>query len=253
MPDYVGAPSPSFLHAPRFQLLSTLAWRQAQSSGKTADITQCFRFNIFGCTGAFSAPHCDILSGTWVTCLFGLKLWMWVDPAEMDDADWTEYKTAGDDWVPTRVPIYGVVIRPGFTFVMPPGLLIIHAVHTLRESAMAGGMYWDEASLCASLQCCTVLLDHPDLSNEPMVLDLGASMDHLVSLVKESRPHLNTSEFHAAVAEVKGRRCYCVSSCHKEKCACAKAGRRCNWLCTAHKEGRVRRRLCLYDQWHLEN
>jgi hypothetical protein len=73
-----------------------------------------------------------------------------------------------------------------------------------------------------------VLLDYPDLSNEPIVLNLGASIDYLISLVKESRPYLNTSEFYAAIAEVKGRRCYYISSCYKEKCAYAKAGRRCN-------------------------
>jgi hypothetical protein len=73
-----------------------------------------------------------------------------------------------------------------------------------------------------------VLLDYPDLSNEPIVLNLGASIDYLISLVKESRPYLNTSEFYAAVAEVKGRRCYYISSYYKEKCAYAKARRRCN-------------------------
>ncbi|KAF1818161.1 uncharacterized protein K489DRAFT_296264, partial [Dissoconium aciculare CBS 342.82] len=219
MPDYLSAAEPAFLQKHSFKLLKTLAWRQMSSSGKAADITECLRFNIFGCTGAFSAPHCDILSGTYVTCVFGIKLWMWVDPNKMTAADWAEYERAGEKWIPTRAPIYGVLVRPGFTFVMPPGQRIIHAVHTVQTSVMTGGMFWDEACVVQHIHNCAYFLKNPSLTNEPTVLDFGETFTCLESLIRDSRPHLDTPALHKSILEVMRLFCKCSPPCSAQ-CRC---------------------------------
>ena len=43
--------------------------------------------------GAFTRPHVDALSGTWVRCLSGLKLWIIV-PA-LDESDWASFAREG--------------------------------------------------------------------------------------------------------------------------------------------------------------
>jgi hypothetical protein len=140
MPDYVGAGDSAILKARRFRLLGTLLWRSTKS-GKAPDIKECLRFNIYGYEGAFLGAYYNVLSGTWVHPIFGIKRWYWIHPKDMTKRDWKDLSRDAHNWLLRRNIVRAITLRPGQTFVMPPSYLIVYAVQTIEPSAIVGGMF----------------------------------------------------------------------------------------------------------------
>jgi hypothetical protein len=242
--DFTAIPGPDFLHDERFQLLDILVCR-LNGMHKTSDIKGCLRFNILGCEGAFSGPHCDILSGTWVQNIDGVKLWMWVHPRDMSSEDWKAFAQHKHEWIPPPGKVRATLIRRGETFIMPAGLCIPHAVQTIETCAMVGGMFWDEACILESLDCLARLMKNQDTTNEPVPLDIGSMVDELLSFIGQKSPDLDMSDLQTAVERVKALCCAC-KKCNTN-CPCARVSRRCTYLCTNHRT--QKKTHCCVDQW----
>jgi hypothetical protein len=234
-------PGPSFLSQRRFELLQSIAGR-LKSLKKGSDITGCIRFNLLGGKGAFSGAHCDALSGTWIRNIVGIKLWMWIHPKDMSDADWQDFARHGHRWIPPPDKVCARWLEPGEIFVMPAGLCIVHAVQTVQPCAMVGGMFWDEACVRENLECLARLMKSQNITNEPVPLEIGDMMDQLLA-VTARLPSLNMNEIAAAVEAVRALRCDCKSEC-KSDCPCASVLRRCTKLCRGHRS-----RKCIEDLW----
>ncbi|KAF1817810.1 uncharacterized protein K489DRAFT_300242, partial [Dissoconium aciculare CBS 342.82] len=182
------------------------------------DIKECLRFNIYGYEGAFSGAHCDVLSGTWVHPIFGIKRWYWIHPKDMTERDWKDLSRDAHDWLPRRNIVRAITLRPGQTFVMPPGHLIVHAVQTIEPSAMVGGMFWDSACVVKQVKCLEHILRCPNISNEPSPIDLGDVLDELVALIREKMPQV-LPELQQEIKAVRKMRCDCRVC--GESCPCS--------------------------------
>jgi hypothetical protein len=246
MPDYIGVRGPNFLTRDRFELLSTICWRAAPP-GKSPDLKECLRFNIFANEGAFSGAHCDIVSGTWVRPMFGTRLWMWVCPDDMTEQDWSDFIAQAHAWVPPRGKIHALWLTPGLTFVMPAGKLIPHAVLTVEASAMVGGMFWDAECIASHLECFEIILRNPNISNEPPPFDFGCIIHALDLHIRDFQPQAYTDDFKARIQAILGQRCNCKKICRRDQCPCSRAYRRCTPLCGDSLHGRVPK--CYKDQW----
>jgi hypothetical protein len=246
--DFTNVSGPDFLNNDRFQLLDVLVYR-LQGMHRTSEIKSCLRFNILGCEGAFSGPHCDILSGTWVQNIDGVKLWMWIHPRDMSEADWKAFAQHKHEWIPPPGKVRATLIHRGETFIMPAGLCIPHAVQTIETCAMVGGMFWDETCVPKSLDCLARLMEYQDTSNEPVPLEIGNMVDELLSFISQKRPELDTSELRQAAGKVKALCCTC-KKCNTN-CPCAQKSRRCTYLCTNHQP--QRKTYCCDDQWWVKS
>ncbi|KAF9729794.1 hypothetical protein PMIN06_013030 [Paraphaeosphaeria minitans] len=142
----------------RYRLLSVLSKRSIGHSTETGvgklsvqparlvDLEACLKFLLYGERGSFSGYHMDVLNGTWVQCKTGLKLWR-VCCGPWDEAVQKRYAEDCLDWKPAPATVQGILLRPGDTLIMRPGYPVIHAVLTIEDSFMTGGMIWPESSI----------------------------------------------------------------------------------------------------------
>ncbi|KAL5371085.1 hypothetical protein DPSP01_014502 [Paraphaeosphaeria sporulosa] len=149
---------PEAVTALRYRLLSFLSKRSIGHSTETGvgklsvqlarlvDLEACLKFLLYGERGSFSGYHMDVLNGTWVQCKTGLKLWL-VYGGPWDEAVQKAYAEDGLDWKPAPGTVQGILLRPGDTLIMRPGYPVIHAVLTIEDSFMTGGMIWPESSI----------------------------------------------------------------------------------------------------------
>jgi hypothetical protein len=151
---------PGLTRVSRFRLLDYLNQRlkigytgdYGKKSMRTPyDIKSSQSFEIFGFSGAFSGAHLDVLGGTWLRNLFGVKLWIVVPERLMATADWAEFSRDGPSWNP-RGKGHTIVLGPGDVFFMALGIRVVHSVLTLETCLMTGGMVWDELTILPTLQ-----------------------------------------------------------------------------------------------------
>ncbi|KAH7070843.1 hypothetical protein FB567DRAFT_554641 [Paraphoma chrysanthemicola] len=162
------------------------AGKEQSTPNWLVDATACLRFCLWGERGAVSLNHLDILNGTWVTCLSGVKLWF------VYDGPWNEeirmkFKNTGSTWVPlghTKV----IVLRAGDTFIMRPGYPIVHSVLTLQDSIMVGGMIWSQPDLVHCMANIKYIMDkdHADVTNEHIPKQLPAYFNELLAMMRRS-------------------------------------------------------------------
>ena len=78
----------------------------------------CTHWVIYGQRCSFTKPHADILGGTWVRNLSGLKLWPLCFNLTKEELD--AFKEQGPDWKPSPEKVRSVLIREGEYLIMPP-------------------------------------------------------------------------------------------------------------------------------------
>lgn len=130
-------------------LLSTLRLDNLGSFGKQTtspasvnfpnDFEQCQNFQIIGQAFSSSLWHKDSSAiGTWIRCLFGVKLWPIVPL--MTEKDRQTFFELGPLWVPSDHSVPLIVLHPGDTLIMLPGNDNVHAPITLEDCGMEGGL-----------------------------------------------------------------------------------------------------------------
>lgn len=243
---------PKFTHLRRYRILETLSeadicsgpGKRISRGGKLGpfDVSGSLSFNILGLEGAFSGPHMDALAGTWVRNLCGIKFWMIVRNSEMKSRDWDAFYKLGSEWKPDGKERL-IVLEPDDVLFMPPGIRVIHAVHTPQSSLMEGGMLWDELNLLGILSVLRDIGHHQTSTNEPIPLQLPRIIKQLEVLVSaDSGRFVGQStdfmvRFENAIRAIKRLGCRCSRpKCSSSQCSCFREGRRCTSFCLKHTE-----------------
>ncbi|KAM0715433.1 hypothetical protein Q7P37_008931 [Cladosporium fusiforme] len=213
---------PAFTHLLRYRLLETLSeaaikdgpGKRISRGGRPIpfDITGSLSFNILGLDGAFSPPHMDALTGTWVRNLCGIKLWMIVPIKEMSEADWRDFYEMGSQWEPNGKERL-IVLEPDDVLLMPPGVRVIHAVHTPQSSLMEGGIIWDEMNILDTLSLLNDIHQHQRSTNESVPYQLYNIVAELEAMIRAdqrrfaSRSKDFIARFEAAIEALKQGGC----------------------------------------------
>jgi len=213
---------PLFTMLSRFRLLESLADRvQGGNLGKCAaasltDVSGSTDFNDLGNANAFSGPQLNTSSGTWVRNLDGVKLWVIVPESAMNAEEWEAFGKLGRSWFP-RSGSKLIVLEPDDVLFMPPGLKIVHAVHSLTDNVMEWGIFWDELDVISTLQAILWVRKHHMATNDGLAHQLPRIIDELGLLVRsqvdrfrgslESEEFLDT--FDGIVSELKDLGCQC--------------------------------------------
>jgi hypothetical protein len=238
---------PLFTMLPRFRLLETLTASLQPSVGKrthstAVDVDSCFAFNILGLPGAFSGAHVDALCGTWVRALDGVKYWMIVPERNMA-SQWDALMEQGDDWLP-RGQERLIVLEEDDVLLMPPGLRVVHAVHTPVSCLMEGGMLWDDLNVPEILRSVLWVCKNQLATNESIARQLPRTIADLRRLVharvdrfrgmQDRAAYLETVE--SAMQDFESLGCRCVLDSCGTSCECLRSGRRCTSWCCDHPE-----------------
>ncbi|KAH8698074.1 hypothetical protein GQ44DRAFT_596995, partial [Phaeosphaeriaceae sp. PMI808] len=175
----------------RYRLLSLLTRKPGNPKPKEAhpgkesvrpaqlmDLEACLEFLLFGERGSFSGYHVDILNGTWVQCKTGLKLWF-IYCGEWDETVQSSYGEQGLEWKPPPGSVQGILLRPGDTLIMRPGYLVIHAVLTVEDAFMTGGMIWSESGIGNIMANIEFILTNMVATNEQAPRQLPQILDQL--------------------------------------------------------------------------
>jgi len=203
---------------------AVLAGKKVLSASAVRDtsIEGCLKFMIAGQRGVFSGPHLDILNGTYIKCLSGLKIWSLFPDLSAEEE--VQFEGDGDQWdfQPGRARL--VVLKPGDTFFMPPGLRVVHAPLTLEDCIMSGGMVWDYRNIVETLENILYIARHPQTTNESLPTQLPEFLDALQELVAEQPSEFtspgNTVHFKADLENVISRlkrACSCRHSPSKKE------------------------------------
>jgi hypothetical protein len=217
-----------------------------------SDLASCLRFCLFGDRLSISLSHLDVLNGTWVTCLSGYKMWFIYDGA-WGPKEQEEFKKAGEHWMPVG-HFKLVLLRPGDTFIMRPGHAIVHAVLTLDDSVMVGGMVWPEQGLQALSNCLEYIAKSKDTTNEYVPKQLPEYIDAIIRLGNDQSEHLGldalrldiTADDVAAMHALKEKllpllACQCKGQVCDAKCPCREGNQTriagCTTWCHPNYEG----------------
>ncbi|PSK33543.1 hypothetical protein B9Z65_7430 [Elsinoe australis] len=144
--------------------------------------------------GALTAPHQDSSGyGTWVTLQEGKLLWLWLHKptkAQLKTVFGTilGHKDA-PDLLPEDLPWRGVVLEPGWTFVMPPGTM--HAVVRTKEeqTLMFAGHYLRRSELLYWVELVKLQWMHAEGHNENSkeeVAQLAKMFKEMVTKAKDN-------------------------------------------------------------------
>lgn len=239
---------PLFTILSRFRLLESLVERTLggylgkKTMSTPVDVASCVEFNILGLTGAFSGAHLDSLCGTWVRNLSGVKFWMIVPDEDME-LEWEAFVDAGCDWIPNEKQRL-VLLEPDDVLLMPPGLKVVHAVHSPTNCLMEGGMFWDELNIVQTLQSVHWVCKNQATTNEAIAHQLPSIVDELAKLAKEQpdrfRGDMPKMEFldtlEQAVLALRDLGCRCPLQDCDELCDCRQERRRCTAWCMDHTQ-----------------
>lgn len=204
--------------------------------GHPIDLQECIRFFIFATRGQWSGFHVDVVNGTWVFCLAGIKVWSFIP--NPTDSEIKEFERYGDDWVPEPGRLKHLVIRPGEMLIMPSGSKIIHCPLTLEDCLMTGGFYIDSRQVLKVTEHVKWLSRHGNCTNEPIEQQFIQAWQQLPQLVRDQPQLFNEVDKSALKRALKdleimlgcrkdcdGKRSKQCSPTHcKCKCTAGKAG-----------------------------
>ncbi|OAQ58025.1 hypothetical protein VFPFJ_11694 [Purpureocillium lilacinum] len=187
-------PAPAFLNLRRFDVLPAISSRlEAEFTGRAiagkrghavmveareVDLDRSLTFSLFAQRGAFTGFHVDSPDATWVCLEWGLKLWIFA--TDTNESEMVKFTDEGKNWVPDSV--VAIVLEPGDTLIMPSAQLLPHAVLTLADSRMTGGMFMDALRILESIEKLLWISIRPSVSNEPIPLQLLRGWSHLRKL-----------------------------------------------------------------------
>ncbi|EGP82046.1 uncharacterized protein MYCGRDRAFT_97921 [Zymoseptoria tritici IPO323] len=226
--SFTHADKPTFTKKPRFQFLSALSKRakkigpgkeQTEGSRGGSDVDRCETFNILAEPTSTSFAHVDVLGGTYVRCLFGVKLWMIVPEKDMSEDDRASHGRKGDEWLPEGKARL-ILLRKGDVLFMPPGLRQVHAVFTPETCLMEGGMLWDQRSILATLKSLLWVYNNPAATNEDLPRQLRVMLEALQKWMTEE-PDLfpDHVEIRETIQSFEELGCGCHGQC-RASCPC---------------------------------
>ncbi|KAF2022682.1 hypothetical protein EK21DRAFT_19204, partial [Setomelanomma holmii] len=147
------------------------------------DVEACLRFGLLAQRGSLTLNHCDILNGTWATCLSGSKLWF-VYQGNWDSDIQKRFAREGTGWMP-HAAMKMIFLEPGDTLIMCPGRAIIHSVATLDHCIMAGGMIWSEHDMCALMDNICWIMTSENGTNEQIPRQFPELLDTLMEMAND--------------------------------------------------------------------
>lgn len=192
----ISSVAPEFLGNARFDVIPAINSRLQNASaptsasvgkqsvaavvqGREVDLISSSTFSLFAQRGCFTGFHMDCPDGTWVANCFGRKVWMF--PACRNADSLQEFASEGDNWAPN---VRIVVLDPGDTLIMPPGEIVPHAVLTIEDCFMTGGMIMDSARTIDCLKKLNWMAREPNITNESIPRQLLAGWPHLRDLFR---------------------------------------------------------------------
>jgi hypothetical protein len=247
---------PRLTMLPRFRLLESLSERLYCNLGKQtalapADVSACIGFNTVGLPGAFSGAHVDALCGTWIRNLEGIKYWMIVPETEMA-LEWDNFADEGNEWLPSGKERL-IVLEKDDVLLMPPGLRVVHAVHSPVSGLMEGGMLWDSLNVLEILRSILWICENQLATNEAIAFQLPRTIENLKHLLhvqakkcqgpRNDEPLLGS--IGSAIQALENLGCKCSSSSCGMQCECIRSRRRCNAWCADHTE--LPSSECMYE------
>ncbi|KAF2688456.1 hypothetical protein K458DRAFT_293613, partial [Lentithecium fluviatile CBS 122367] len=82
-------------------------------------------------------------------------------------------------WKPAPTTVQGILLRPGDTLIMRPGYQVIHAVLTIEDSFMTGGMIWPESPIAQVMANMGYILQNNLSTNEDAPRQLPQVLNEL--------------------------------------------------------------------------
>ncbi|KAJ6786760.1 hypothetical protein PWT90_07368 [Aphanocladium album] len=153
-----------------------------QAAAASSDLLRSTSFSLFGQRCAFTGFHTDCPAGTWVRTLSGKKLWIFPTPCASTDDDLRKFAAVGDSWAPRKVR--AVLLEAGDTLIMAEPTP--HAVLTLEDSWMHGGMFVDVERMPALMEKLHWIACNQNVTNEPVPLELLRGWAHMRHLFATS-------------------------------------------------------------------
>ena len=156
--------------------------------GTQIDLQSCHEFGLFAQRGCFSGWHVDVLNGTYVKCVAGLKAWF-IHQHPLTEAEKRAFSAHGPHWQPHPSRVKLIVLQPGDTLYMPAGELVPHAPITMSDCLMRGGMRWDTLRTRDILANIAWIVENNSVTNEPIPAQLVACWAELEKMV-QSEPDI---------------------------------------------------------------
>jgi hypothetical protein len=150
--------------------------------GREIDLQSCLTFGLFAQRGSFSGWHVDVLNGTYVTCVAGLKAWF-IHQHPLTEAEKVAFAQDGQRWRPHPSRVKLILLRPGDTLYMPAGEVVPHAPVTVTDCLMKGGMLWDTLRMRDILSNIAWITENNDVTNESIPAQLAPCWHELEELV----------------------------------------------------------------------
>jgi len=172
-------------HAKQDNLPATNAGKAKRAStilGREVDLQSCLTFGLFAQRGSFSGWHVDVLNGTYVSCMAGLKAWF-IHQHPLTEAEKAAFAKKGHRWRPHPSRVKLILLRPGDTLYMPAGELVPHAPITVTDCLMRGGMLWDTLRIRDILSNIAWITENNDVTNESIPAQLAPCWNELKDLV----------------------------------------------------------------------
>ncbi|KAK5735321.1 hypothetical protein LTS12_026494 [Elasticomyces elasticus] len=243
--NFTKAHKPLFTMLPRFRLLETLTERlaenvRAKTNAFAVDPISHIGFNNLGLSGAFAGPQMNAMCGTWLRNLEGVKYWMIVSEAAMA-SEWEAFKNEGDKWLPGGRERL-IVLEEDDVLLIPPGLRVVHAVHSPVSCLMEGGMLWDELSVLETLGSIAWARENGVMTKKDHQLPrIVNNLKRLVRARTDKFPATqnSTQSFQAIESVIQALEhsgCTCGPPSCGALCKCRESGRRCDVWCLHHKE-----------------
>ena len=227
---------------PRFRLLDYLLERTMtetqQASSLLPGMDEMSTFNVCGFSSASSDVFSNSGSGAWIRVLDGEAIWM-VGPEEHVTSEWPDHMEGN---LPRDCKQRMILLEQDDVLLLPPGLKIMQAIHSLTTTVMECGLLWDEFNVLQTLQCIGSTLESPTSVQSVVSRQLSRIIEKLVVMVTKQpdrfRGQLSQAEFlgqfEQHVSYITQRRCDCISSSCQIACPCRRAGRLCTFWCAGH-------------------
>lgn len=167
-----------------------LGKEETTASGRPIDVASCISFSIAAERGCFSDPHVDSLFGTAISCESGKKLWVIIPgPLSQEEEQlFSEFDPQNEEhleWLYRRARI--ILLEPGDSIIMPPGVKIIHLPITLFNCVMSGIMFWSERPerILDTIALLIERIKNPNVSNEEIQQQLPLIIGRLLKKVSK--------------------------------------------------------------------
>ncbi|KAI4264858.1 MAG: hypothetical protein L6R42_000063 [Xanthoria sp. 1 TBL-2021] len=248
---------------PRFRLLDSLVERARDGDpskhimSAAVNRASCISFNTLSFTGAFSGAHLDAMGGMWMRNLNGVQFWTMV-PEEDMGPEWETFAKVGRKWVPNGKHKF-LILEQDDALLIPPGLRVVHAMHSPTKGLMEEGILWDGLNVVQILHSIYWVFKHQVTRDETITTQSPRLIAELEALVKHQPDQFlgdrSKSDFmlafEQAISKFRDLGCTCSWLDCEEWCTCRREGRQCTTWCAAHLD--VAHKDCMQERHANEN